>query len=216
MAEVSMMTTAPSTPRSSSGRSAKSRVRLPWLLCAAGGFLLTAVLVLWAVGRAADRTEVLVVARPVKAGEVLSADAVTVRAASLDGGLGRMYRASQRDVVVGAVATVDLETGDVLGPAVLAPAATARAGEQLVGAVVRSGRYPPHMRAGEQATAVNMADSRAPTPATVPVRVVAVTYSETLQATVTLAVPTESAAIVGLWAGTDGLGLVVTPPGATG
>ena len=203
---------APLAP--SRARAPRSRIRLPWLVVAACGFLMATVLVLWAVSRAGARTEVLVVARPVKAGDVLSADAIEIRAASLEGGLTRVYRRSQRDAVVGSVAVVDLAPGDVLGPSVLTGAPRTRPGELLVGAVLRPGRYPPRVRASDEGVVVSLGDPRAAAPVAVAVRVVAVAVGETAQATVTLAVPAGSAGMVEVWAGTDTLGLVVSPLGS--
>ena len=43
---------------------------------------------------------------------------------------------------MGAIAVVDLEVGDLLGPSMLTGAPDAFDGERLVGSVLRAGRYP--------------------------------------------------------------------------
>ena len=51
-------------------------------------------------------------------------------------------------------------------------------------------------------------------PSAIPVRVVAVSFSETAEASITLAVAEPDAALVGTWAGTDELVVVIQPLGA--
>lgn len=200
--------------RTVSPHAPKSRVRLPWLLVATTAFLLAAVVVLWALGRAADRAEVLVVTAPVAAGEPITAEAVGTSQVALDDGYGRIYVASQRDAVLGAIAVVDLAPGDFLSPALLTAIPVTADGEQLVGAVLRQGRYPAHIHPGDLGVAVSTADPAAANPAQVPVRIVAVEITGTLQAAITMAVASDSAPSVGLWAGEDHLVVVVSPLGA--
>ena len=61
---------------------------------------------------------------------------------------------------------------------------------------------------------MSIVDRSATSPPVVPVRVVAVSISETDEASLTLAVADADAALVGAWAGTDELVLVVRPLGA--
>ena len=192
----------------------RSRVRLPWLLVATTAFLLAAVVVLWALGRAAERAEVLVVTAPVAAGEPITAAAVGTSQVALDDGYGRIYVASQRDAVLGAIAVVDLQPGDFLSPSLLTAKPVTADGEQLVGAVLRQGRYPADIHPGDRGVAVSTADPTAVSPAQVPVRIVAVEITGTLQAAITMAVASDAAPSVALWAGEDHLVVVVTPLGA--
>src|SRR6476659_919423 len=95
--------------RSSSSTSARPvaprrKVRLPWLLVAAGVFLLIVMLVLWAVSSASDRTQVLTIVEPVGAGEPIPDSAIGTVGVSNDGGFGRVYVESQRSELVGAIA----------------------------------------------------------------------------------------------------------------
>lgn len=192
----------------------RPKVRLPWLLVAAGTFVLIVMIVLWAVSSASDRTDALTIVEPVAAGEPIPDSAIGVTGVSNDDGFGRIYVASQREAVVGAVAVVDLEPGDLLGPSMVTNAPDTFAGERLVGAVLRAGRYPEEVQRGDEALAVSIVDRSATSPPVVPVRVVAVSISETDEASLTLAVADADAALVGAWAGTDELVLVVRPLGA--
>jgi hypothetical protein len=194
-------------------RAPRPKVRLPWLLVAAGMFVLIVMLVLWALSSASERTEALTIAEPVAAGQPITDSAISVTEVSIDDGFGRVYVASQRDVVVGAIAVVDLEVGDLLGPSMLTGAPDAFDGERLVGAVLRAGRYPEAIQRGDEGLAVSIVDRAAAEPPAIPVRVVAVSFSETAEASVTLAVSEADAARVGTWAGTDELVIVVRPVG---
>ncbi len=204
---------APTPTAATKPRAPRPRVRLPWLLVTAGLFVLIVMLVLWALSSASERTQVLVVVEPVAAGEPIPDSAIGATGLSNDDGFGRIYVESQRSEIVGAVAVADLEPGDLLGPALVTNAPDTFTGERLVGAVLRAGRYPEAIQRGDEALAVSIVDRAAVDPATVPVRVVAVTFSETAEASVTLAVAEEDAALVGTWAGTDELVVVVRPIG---
>ncbi|MEL6893980.1 MAG: hypothetical protein AAFP84_20490 [Actinomycetota bacterium] len=204
---------APTRGAATKPRAPRPRVRLPWLLVTAGLFVFIVMLVLWALSSASERTQVLVVVEPVAAGEPIPDSAIGTTGLSNDDGFGRIYVESQRSEIVGAVAVTDLEPGDLLGPALVTNAPDTFTGERLVGAVLRAGRYPEQIQRGDEALAVSIVDRAAVDPATVPVRVVAVSFSETAEASVTLAVADEDAALVGTWAGTDELVVVVRPIG---
>ena len=209
--QVRPSTTARAAPKPTSPR---PKVRLPWLLAAAGLFVLIVMLVLWAVSSASERTQVLTVVEPVAAGEPIPDSAVGSTGISNDAGFGRIYVESQRSEIVGAVAVVDLEPGDLLGPSMVTNEPDTFIGERLVGAVLRAGRYPEEIQRGDEALAVSIVDRAAGEPPVVDVRVVAVSISETDEASVTLAVAEDDAALVGTWAGTDELVVVVRPIGA--
>lgn len=196
----------PSSPR--------PKVKLPWLLAAAGVFVLSVVLVLLAVSSASDRTQVLMVVEPVAAGEQIPDSAIGVTGISNDSGFGRIYLESQRADIVGAVAVGDLAAGDLLGPSMVTGEPDTFDGERLVGAVLRAGRYPEQIQRGDTGLAVSTLDRATDVPSAIPVRVVAVSFSETAEASVTLAVADADAALVGTWAGTDELVVVIQPLGA--
>ncbi len=206
-------TDAPTRTATTKPRAPRPRVRLPWLLVTAGLFVLIVMLVLWALSSASGRTQVLVVIEPVAAGEPIPDSAIGTTGLSNDDGFGRIYVESQRSEIVGAVAIADLEPGDLLGPALVTNAPDTFTGERLVGAVLRAGRYPEEIQRGDEALAVSIVDRAAADPATVSVRGVAVSFSETAEASVTLAVAEEDAPLVGTWAGTDELVVVVRPIG---
>ena len=207
-------TTRPASRAVSKPSPPRPKVRVPWLLAAAGVFVLGVMLVLWAVSNASDRTQVLVVVEPVAAGEPLPDSAIGVTGVSNESGFGRIYLESQRAEVVGAIAVGDLAPGDVLGPSMLIGAPDTFDGERLVGAVLRAGRYPEEIQRGDTGLAVSTADRSTEAPPAIEVRVVAVELSETDEASITLAVPEDDAALVGTWAGTDELVIVVQPVGA--
>jgi len=209
--QVRPSTTSRAAPKPTSPR---PKVRLPWLLAASGLFVLIVMLVLWAVSSASERTQVLTVVEPVAAGESISDSAIGSTGISNDAGFGRIYVDSQRSEIVGAVAVVDLEPGDLLGPSMVTNEPDTFTGERLVGAVLRAGRYPEEIQRGDEALAVSIVDRAAGEPPVVDVRVVAVSISETDEASVTLAVAEDAAALVGTWAGTDELVVVVRPIGA--
>lgn len=199
------------TPKPSSPR---PKVRMSWLLVATGLFLFVILLVLWAVSNASERTEVLVVIEPVGAGELIPDSAIGTTAISAEEGFGRIYVASQRDVLVDAVALTDLVPGDLLGPSSVTGEPETLVGEQLVGVVLRSGRYPTEIQRDDVGVAVSTLDRESAEPSSVSVRIVSVSISETLEASVTMAVATEDAPLVGTWAGQDEMVLVITPFGA--
>ena len=198
-------------PRPSSPR---PKVRMSWLLVAAGLFLFVILLVLWAVSNASERTEVLVVTEPVAAGELIPDSAIGTTAISAEEGFGRIYVTSQRDLLVDAVALADLVPGDLLGPSSVTGEPETVDGEQLVGVVLRSGRYPTEIERDDVGVAVSTLDRESADPASVPVRIVSVSVSVTLEASVTMAVRVEDAPLVGTWAGQDEMVLVITPFGA--
>jgi hypothetical protein len=200
--------------RQRAGQAPKSRIRLPWLLVAATAFLLATVSVLWALGRVADRKEVLVVREPVSVGQPITDDVLGTAQVALDDGYGRVYEASQRSIVVGAIASIDLEPGDFLGPTVLNRQPITVAGERLVGVKLPQGKYPTDLRQGDQAVAVATFVPESDEKDTVPARIVDVTISETFEAILTLAVNEADAPRVAVWAGEDLLVIVTTPQGA--
>ena len=194
--------------------SPRPKLRMSWLLVAAGLFLFVILLVLWAVSNASERTEVLIVTEPVAAGELIPDSAIGTTAISAEEGFGRIYVASQRDVLVDAVALTDLVPGDLLGPSSVTGEPETVDGEQLVGVVLRSGRYPTEIERDDVGVAVSTLDRESAEPVSVPVRIVSVSVSVTLEASVTMAVSVEDAPLVGTWAGQDEMVLVITPFGA--
>src|SRR3954447_14368618 len=127
-------------------------VRVPYLIGAAALALATALLVLWGFSRAADRTEVLVVRAPVAAGTPIPASALSTTMVGVDTGVGRLYPAGTD--LSGVVAATDLKPGDLLSASMVEAAPALPAGWREVGAVVRRGRFPTTLRAGDHMVAV--------------------------------------------------------------
>lgn len=107
--------------------------------CAAGVVVLTQQL--------GERQPVLVVARPVAAGQLLAdADLAEARVAA-EAGVA-VIPASARRQVVGRQAAVDLRPGSLLTEQLLGHAEVPAAGEAVVALSVKPGRYPPRLAAG--------------------------------------------------------------------
>lgn len=103
-----------------------------------------------------DRRPVLVVARPVLAGQVLTAADVRQAHVAADASVAVMD-AGRLTAVVGTTAAVDLRAGSLVTEAVLGPAEVPAAGESVVALEVKPGRYPPRLRAGASVRIVPVA-----------------------------------------------------------
>ncbi len=112
------------------------------------------------------RQAVLAVARPVAAGQVISAaDLRVVRVASSPG--VEAVAAAQRSSVVGKTAAVSLVAGGLLSPSQLGAASTLQAGMAVVGMALKPGQAPSSLRAGARVQVVdtiraNQADQSKP------------------------------------------------------
>jgi hypothetical protein len=118
------------------------RRRRPWLV--AGGAMLAilgALTALWLVNATAQRRPVLVMARTVAMGSVLTGADLGVTDVSTDPGVATMA-ASRRSDVVGAVARTELVAGSLVAPAALTTAAPPARGEVLVVLALPPSRMP--------------------------------------------------------------------------
>ncbi len=116
--------------------------RRPWLL--ALGVALSAVgvlTVIWLVGLAGQRQEVLAVRSEVPFGSTVTADHLTVARISVDPGL-LILPASAATTVVGQVATTNLLPGMLLTEGAVEPAGEPRPGRVLVPVAVPFDRMP--------------------------------------------------------------------------
>jgi hypothetical protein len=104
-----------------------------------------------------DRRPVLVVARPVLAGQVLTAADVRQVHVAADASVA-VIGADRLIEVVGTTAAVDLRAGSLVTEAVLGPAEVPAAGESVVALEVKPGRYPPRLRAGASVRIVPVAN----------------------------------------------------------
>lgn len=137
--------------------------RRPWLIAA--GLLLTAVgalAVMWLVGAAGQRQEVLVVRQQVEYGEELEAADLGVVRVSVDPGVD-VVPAGQRGALEGQVATTRLTPGMLLVAGAVEPAAEPGPGRVLVPIAVPAERMPAGgLRAGDRILAVDSEPAEGP------------------------------------------------------
>lgn len=130
--------------------------RRPWLL-GLGAFLAAvgSLTVVWLVGAAGERQEVLAVRADVAYGEVGTADDITIARVSVDPGIA-VLPGADRDSVVGQVATTRLTPGMLLTEGMLEPDGEPGPGRVLVPIAVPAERMPAGgLRAGDQILAVD-------------------------------------------------------------
>jgi hypothetical protein len=130
--------------------------RRPWVI-ATGALLasLGALAVIWLVGEAGQRHEVLLVRQEVPYGRMLTADDVTVARVSLDPGVSS-WPAADREGVPGMVAATRLVPGMLLAPEMVEPSGAPGAGQVLVPIALPSERMPAGgLRAGDRILAVD-------------------------------------------------------------
>ena len=130
--------------------------RRPWLL-GLGALLaaLGSLTVVWLVGAAGQRQEVLAIRADVAYGQVLTADDVTVARVSVDPGVA-VLPASDRETLVGQVATTRLTAGMLLTAGMVEPVGEPGPGRVLVPIAVPAERMPAGgLRAGDRILAVD-------------------------------------------------------------
>jgi hypothetical protein len=172
-----------------------------------------------------DRRAVLVVARSVPAGQLISgADLAVVRVSPSDG-VATMAASSAPDVV-GKTAAVGLVPGALLAPSQVGAVSTLQADQAVVGVALKPGQAPPSLRPGARVEVVDTVAGTAGEPArpvvlsTTAVVSCAVkegastcgTASSTTGITVvSLTLPVGEAPVVTAAASDGGLSLVVLP-----
>ncbi|MGB7980103.1 MAG: SAF domain-containing protein [Candidatus Nanopelagicales bacterium] len=130
--------------------------RRPWLL-GLGALLasLGALSVVWLVGAAGQRQEVLAVRSDIAYGQELSAEDLTIARVSVDPGVA-VLPATVRDEVLGQVATTALWPGMLLTTGMVEPAGEPGPGRVLVPIAVPAERMPAGgLRAGDRILAVD-------------------------------------------------------------
>lgn len=134
--------------------------RRPWLFGL--GALLSAVgvlIVVWLVGVAGQRQEVLVVSRAVEYGRAIAAEDLTVARVSVDPGV-RVLSASARAGLVGQLAATELIPGMLMTQGMAEPVGEPRPGRVLVPVAVAAERMPAGgLRAGDRILAVDAGDA---------------------------------------------------------
>jgi hypothetical protein len=194
------------------GRSTRvrSRVQVQWLVLAAALTVLAGVLVAWGLGRAADRIDVVSLARPVPAGAVIGPDDLGVTPVAFDGRVTGLVPAASLDRLVGRVATVDLEAGGLLVAGMWADGSGLGPDETLVGAVLDAGRFPGQLAQGTTAWAVPLDDTATAQP--VLVRVVESDRTDSAGLSITMAVARTDSVRLAQLAASEQLVLIGLPP----
>ena len=130
--------------------------RRPWLL-GLGALLaaLGSLTVVWLVGAAGQRQEVLAIRADVAYGQVLTAQDITVARVSVDPGVA-VLPLSDRDSLVGQVATTRMTPGMLLTADMVEPVGEPGPGRVLVPIAVPAERMPAGgLRAGDRILAVD-------------------------------------------------------------
>lgn len=179
------------------------RVRVPWLAAAVGAALLTAAIVLWGFGRAADRREVLMVAETIGRGETIEPTDLTTSFVAVDTPT-QLYSAEQREQIVGSIAATDLAPGDLVGPSTVTSGEQLPEGWQDIGGLLRAGNYPSSIAIGDRMLALPQEGE----PLGVEVLVVDVSIGDDRAALVVLAAPPTDAGRVAQWSAEENLVLV--------
>lgn len=102
---------------------------------------LGALVAVWLVSSAGDRTDVVMLARDVAYGTTLTADDLTTTAVAVDASVATVG-AEGASSLVGQVATADLAAGTLLAPSDVAPAGPPGPGEALVPLPATAERLP--------------------------------------------------------------------------
>jgi hypothetical protein len=179
------------------------RLRVPWLAAAVGAALLTAAIVLWGFGRAADRREVLMVAEAIGRGETIEPTDLTTSFVAVDTPT-QLYAAEQREQIVGSIAATDLAPGDLVGPSTVTSGEQLPEGWQDIGGLLRAGNYPSSIAIGDRMLALPQEGE----PLGVEVLVVDVSIGDDRAALVVLAAPPTDSGRVAQWSADENLVLV--------
>ena len=191
---------------SRSANRVRSRVRTQWLALGAALVVLASVLVGWALTQAADRVQVVQVARPLHAGDVIAAADLTVADVAFDGQVEGLVPVASLNALVGRVATIDLQRGTLMQAGMWSDAPQLATGEEAVGALLAIGRYPVGLARGDLAIAAPI-DSAIETNPTI-VRVITVQTQANGDLLVTLAVAHADSVAIAQLAATSQLVLV--------
>lgn len=180
-----MTVLADQRPRQKSGQAVVTgsvRPKRRWSLLVGGLLLILVCAGVFAVVQLSGdaRVQVLAVARPVAAGQVISAADLRVVGVVPDASVP-LVRASRLTEIVGQTAAVPLVQGALLAESQLGPASWPQAGQAVVAVALKPGRVPAGLAAGSHARIVTVAKESAtestglpPAPVSVPAVVVGV------------------------------------------
>ncbi len=193
-----------------SGVKVRSRVSTQWLALGAALVVLAGVLVAWAVGRAADRVQVVQVARAVAAGGIIGLDDLSVTGVAFDAEVQGLVPERSLEALVGRMAAVDLQAGSLLQVGMWRDTPLLNPGERSVGAILSPGRYPAGLARGDTALAAPIEGEEN---AGVVVRIIDTHLSTDGTLSLTLAVADAESVRLAQLAATDRLVLVGEPTG---
>lgn len=205
-------TTGPSVVAPGRTTRVRSRVRVQWLVLAAALTVLAGVLVAWGLGRAADRVDVVSLARPVPAGAVIGPDDLSVTAVAFDTPVTGLVPATSLDRLVGRVATIDLDAGGLVVAGMWADGTGLGPNETLVGGVLDAGRFPSQLVQGTTAWAVPLDDTDTGAAQPILVRVVESDRTDDADLSITMAVARTDSVRLAQLAASDQLVLIGLPP----
>lgn len=137
--------------------------RRPWLI-ALGVLLATvgALAVVWLVGAAGQRIEVLVVRAEVPYGRAITAEDLGIARVSVDPGVG-VVPSADRPVVVGQYAATQLSPGMLLAPGMVTTESGPTPGRAHVPVAIAAERMPAGgLRAGDRVLLVDAGDAAVP------------------------------------------------------
>jgi len=199
--------------RPATARRVRSRVHTQWLALGAALVVLAGVLVAWGLSQAAERVQVVQVAREVRAGEVLQAGDLTITGVAYDGVVQGLVPAASMHALVGRVAAIDFTQGALVQVGMWSDLPPLADGEDRVGAVLAAGRFPVGLTRGDVAVAAAIDDTTEF--AAVAVRVLDALEGPDGDLVITLAVDQASAVAVAQLAATEQLLLVGRASGTT-
>ncbi len=198
-------THASTSKRLDTPRAPVRRVRVPLLVGALAAMLFAAVLVLYGLSSAADRTQVMRVTRDIPAGEPIPADALSPVGVAVDAA-SQLLPASAGGGLGGKVAAKALAPGDLLSATDVVDTPQPADGERRVGAVLPPGHYPLDLRRGDLALATVTDGNEA----AVPVRVLDLRAARE-GVELVLAVPADAAATTAQLAAQGRLAVIGEP-----
>jgi len=196
------------------GARPRLRVRTQWLVFSAALVVLAGVIVSWSLSRAADRVQVVQLARSVHGGQAFVLDDLALTNVAFDGDVKGLVPAASLEKLVGRIASVDLEPGVLVQVGMWRSAPQLAVGEESVGVVLKPGRAPSSLAVGDVAVAASADPAVAGTPVTV--RVLDRAVKDDGSIIVDLSVPAAQAVHVAQLAAAEQLVLVVRQAGGAG